>query len=84
MNMNRKVKGMYCSRKFADWMIKKNMQDTDYPATSYYKLIRLFCRPVYNEFFAEEERKGNEFFYNMSVEGDRIMLKNSYDMVFLP
>ena len=62
MNRNREgMEGMYCSRRFADWMLKKNRQDLDYPALSYQKLIRLFCRPNYNEFFEEEECKGNQF-----------------------
>lgn len=76
--------GMICSKRFADWMIEKNQQDTDYPAQTYYKLIRLFCRTNYSEFYAEEECKGNEFLYNILVDGDRIVLKSTYDLVFLP
>ncbi len=82
MKMDRK--GMYCSRQFADWMIEKNKRDTDFPAISYYKLIRLFSRTNYKELFEEEERKGNQFFYNIEDEGDRISLHSSYELVFLP
>ena len=82
--MDENINGMYCSREFAEWMIGKNKRDLDYPAISYYKLIRMFCRTNYNEFFAEEERKGNEFVYDLIPDGDRIKFRNSYEIVFLP
>ncbi len=76
--------GMYCSRKYAEWMLKKNEQDTDYPANSFYKLIRLFSRSNYHGIFLEETRKGNELYYDIVTEGGRIGLKPSYELVFLP
>ncbi len=82
--MGENKKGMYCSRRFAEWMICKNKRDLDYPAISYYKLVRTFCRTNYNEFFAEEERKGNEFVYDLILNGNRIKFKSSYEIVFLP
>lgn len=84
MNRFEFYKGMYCSRKFAQWMIRKNEQDTDIPAKTYHKLIRMYCRANYNEFFSEEERKGNDFYYTLMREGDRIWLKSTYELVFLP
>ena len=78
------TKGMYCSRKYADWMLRKNQQDLDFPVSSYQTLIRLFSRTNYLEFFAEEIRKGNEFFYNIIEEEDHIRLRSTYELVFLP
>ncbi len=82
--MNKIINGMYCSRRFAEWMICKNKRDLDYPAISYYKLVRMFCRTNFNEFFAEEERKGNDFVYDLILDEDKIKLKSSYEIVFLP
>ncbi len=82
--MDKNKEGMYCSRQFADWMLLRNKQDLDYPALSYQKLIRLFCRPNYEEFFMEEERKGNQFVYDIVEVGDKIKLKSSYEIVYLP
>ncbi len=76
--------GMYCSRKYAEWMLKKNEQDMDYPANSFYKLIRLFSRSNYHELLIEEARKGNELYYDIVPEDGRIGLKPSYELVFLP
>ena len=75
--------GMYCSRKFARWMIRKNEQDTDIPVKSYHKLVKMYCRANYYEFFTEEERKGNEFYYTLFQEGNMIWLKSTYDLVYL-
>ena len=84
MNRFEFYEGMYCSREFAQWMIRKNEQDTDIPAKSFHKLIRMYCRANYNEFFSEEERKGNDFYYKILREGDRVWLKSTYDLVYLP
>ncbi|MCR4787751.1 MAG: hypothetical protein K5888_04105 [Lachnospiraceae bacterium] len=76
--------GIYCSRTFADWMLNKNTADTDYPATSFHRLIRMYCRTNYKEFFDEEERKGTEFRYRLIPDNDRIRFESSYEVVFLP
>ncbi len=75
--------GMYCSRTFADWLLKMN-DSLDFPAVTYYKLIRLFCRSQYRELLVEEERKGNDFCYHLHKNDEKLSLDSSYDLVFLP
>ena len=81
--MKQYTHGLYCSRDYAQWMIRKNRQSSDYPATSYHRLVRLFSITNYKEFFDEEERKGNEFYYNLKTEGESVMLERPYDLVYL-
>ncbi len=78
------MEGLYCSRDFAEWMLKKNRETMDYPVSSYQQLVRLFCRPNYREFLDEEARKGNEFFYRLVLSNGEIRLERSYELVFLP
>lgn len=75
--------GMACSREFSEWLLKMN--DTlDFPVKSYYKLIRLFCRTQYKELMLEEARKANELFYNLTENEEKLTMKSSYDLVFIP
>ncbi len=76
--------GMACSREFAEWLLRMN-NTLDFPARTYYKLVRLFCRTQYKELMLEEMRKANEFFYSLTENDDgELTLKSSYEMVFLP
>ncbi len=75
---------MYCSRLYAEKLLRKNRLETDYPAVSYQKLVRMFSNTAYNDFFLEEMRKANEFFYNIKEDNNNIWLEPSYELVFLP
>ncbi len=84
MRKNTYDNGMICSKTYADWMLKKNSKEMDFPATSYYKLVRLFSRTNYRQLFEEEVRKGNDFYYSIVNDGEIIRLEPSYELVFLP
>ncbi len=84
MSNNTYDNGMICSKNYADWMLKKNFTELDFPATSYYKLVRLFSRTNYKQLFEEEVRKGNDFYYSIVNDGETIRLESSYELVFLP
>ncbi len=83
MYAEKHYEGMFCSRAYAEWLLRKN-EELDIPATSYYKLIRLFSRSNYREFFQEEQRKGNALYYDLVEQDDLIRLNRSYEIVFLP
>ncbi len=69
--------GMICSRQYAEWMLSMN-EKLDFPAESYYMLVRLFSRPQYQAFFDEENRKGNNFVYHLSETPDRLICYCSF------
>lgn len=74
---------LICSRDFADWLLKMN-ETLSFPAKSYYKLVRLFCRMQYKEFLLEEEKKANDFYYRLVQDNNNLKLESTYELVFMP
>ena len=83
METNYEKSGIYLSRAFYDWLMEKNDELTDKYVT-FGELFKAYSNSRYKRFIQEQNVIENDFFYHIKRIDDYIVLKSSYDLVFVP